>query len=243
MRREVTTILLLIATGCTGTLFPTGEEDDAGPTVGSGTLVFRPTIQGDLDDLGCTAQASCHGGTSTTPMHLTPSPSADADWTENFAEVSARAGTSTSSLLLEKAMGAGGHVAPIQEGDVVELRWRAWIAAGTPFEPSTGGGPDADIPPIGTPDAGPSSYPTWDGEVFALIQASGCLSCHGSSGSYSLQTYDAAFGNGSDQIPNVIPGNPLSLLVQYAEQGHRGITAASAEVIHRWVVDGQAREN
>ncbi|MCC6995574.1 MAG: hypothetical protein IT370_13270 [Deltaproteobacteria bacterium] len=245
-------VVTLALGGCLGDLTPmdappVGGADAAAPP-GGGAPVFRPTIEADLEARGCTA-AACHGGSA--PMRVKAQPASDDAWRMNWTEVKARAGTASASVLLQKAAGAGGHPALVPTADPVAARWRAWIEAGAPLTaPSSAdaGVADAAVARDGGPggdgqlrDAAPA--PTWSRDVGPLITRVGCRRCHGSSGSYSLESYQASLGNGRDAIANVIAGDPLSLLVQYCEQGHQGMTYGDALVVLRWVVDGQAREN
>ena len=83
---------------------------------------------------------------------------------------------------------------------------------------------------------------TWNRDIGPLMVSAGCTDCHGTSGSYSLKTYAGARGNGSNSMANIFPGDPGSLLVTYAYDGHKGIGAADALEVMRWVVDWNARE-
>lgn len=232
---------MLLGAGCTGELIPADGTEATGPDGASGVSeVFRPTIQADLDGAGCMSGSGCHAGT-IAPMPLTPAPQSDDEWLANYEAVRSRAGTRTSSLLMDKATGAGGHVA-LAESDPMLQRWWAWIDRGAPFaedgpEPDGGAAAtDAGLPV----DAGPGL--TWGGDIDPLLARVGCRDCHGNSGAYSLDSYTAAFGFGTDQVPNIIPGNAQSLLIQYCEQGHEGIVSTDALVVIEWVVDWGAAE-
>ena len=245
-------VMTLALGGCIGDLTPKdappGSGADAAAPPASGGPVFRPTIEADLEAKGCTP-AACHGGSA--PMRVKAQPATDDAWRMNWMEVKARAGTASASVLLQKAAGAGGHPALVPATDPVAARWRAWVEAGAPLTAPTSidaGVADAALASDGAApsdgrvrDAAPA--PTWSGDINPLLTRVGCKRCHGTSGSYGLDSYQAALGNGRDAIANVIPGDPLSLLVQYCEQGHQGIGYGDALIVLRWVIDGQAREN
>lgn len=247
MRILPTTIALAAAVACSGELTPidSSEPGGGGADAGAGgaAAMYRPDIQRDLEAMGCTSEA-CHGGGSV-PMPVTAAPATDDAWMANYNQVKARAGTATASLLIDKATGAGGHIAAVQPGDPMLDRWTEWIELGTPYERSTGGAPDAgtgaaDAGPGATGDAAPTL--TWEADIGPLMRARGCTDCHGTSGAYSLENYSAALGFGTDELPNVIPGDPLSLLVVYCEQGHHGMPYDDALKVLSWVVDFEAAE-
>jgi hypothetical protein len=205
-------------------------------------MTFRPRVQDDLDSAGCTA-GSCHAS-DAVPMRLVADPITEDDWRNNYNQVRARAGTVTSSLLLDKAQGAGGHLAGLAADDPIVIRWQTWIAAGAPFEstvadPDGGAGASADAGLAA--DAGTAAGLTWRADVDPIMRAR-CTRCHGTEGAYSLESYSAAFGFGRDATPNIVPGDPTSLLAQYAEQGHEGIPAAEALIVVEWIVDWNAAE-
>jgi len=208
---------------------------------GGGAPVYRPTIQDDLEVAGCVAGA-CHGG-DTAPMPLVAAPMSDDDWRDNYGQVMARAGTASTSLLIDKATGVGGHVAVLADDPLTLSRWRDWIAAGTPYQPTSAStdasvatGADAAV----TADADTATL-SWDDDI-APIMVDRCQRCHGNSGAYSLETWAAAFGYGSDGVPNIIPGDESSLLVRYCEDGHQGLPYGDALLVLSWVVDFDARE-
>lgn len=238
--------LLLTVTGCSGELQPINSGDNGGGADGgaSAGMFFRPGIQQDLDTAGCTS-TGCHGGTSV-PMPLAASPSSEDDWRSNYDQVKARAGGSTSSLLVDKATGAGGHVSSMTESEPMIARWRSWIASGSPYEYTTSGvdagtGAGADAQTGDGADAGPAAL-TWVKDINPLFQANGCRNCHGTAGAYSVETYSAALGFGTDQIPNVIPGDATSILITYCTDGHEGIRFADALKVVEWIVDANAAE-
>jgi hypothetical protein len=178
-------------------------------------------------------------------MPLVPNPSTEDEWEANYNQVSARAGSSSSSLLIDKAVGAGAHVESITLADPMMDRWEDWVAAGAPYEAS---GPAADAGPITpTADAGLSGIDaspsiTYDDHVRPLLDARGCLDCHGGSGAYSLESYSATLGFGTDGVPNVVPGDPTSLLIVYCDQGHYDMPAADTLTVISWIVDWNATE-
>ena len=97
------------------------------------TVRFAPTIQDDLDGLGCTTMA-CHGGGA--PMRVLPRASG-ADLIANYGEVKPRASEGEASPLLRKPLVGGmvGHAGGLpfkNTGDPVYQRWLAWIRAGAP---------------------------------------------------------------------------------------------------------------
>jgi mono/diheme cytochrome c family protein len=83
---------------------------------------------------------------------------------------------------------------------------------------------------------------TWERHVGPMMGARGCVPCHGDGGSYSVETYAAALGPGSDAVPNVIPGDASSLLLTYSLAGHGGLGAADLSRLRGWIVDADARE-
>ena len=133
----------LLGGACTGELH---EIDDAG----AAPLTFAPTIESDLDTLGCSASGGglCHGG-GTAPMHLVMGASDSVSLMLNYAQVKPRASSGATSLLLTKpTMGTGVSHAGGQPfastSDATYQRWLAWITAGDPFgavTASDGGAP------------------------------------------------------------------------------------------------------
>lgn len=277
MRRRILFGSLLLLVGCVSKSESLMGDEDYGSGGGGGddvaaggsgtggpTVAYKPDIQADIDSLGCSA-ASCHGGTSL-PMPIIASPASDTDWQANYAEVKARAGSVAVSPFMDKALGDGGHVAPLSDGDPVLARWEAWIAQGAPYEISagTGGAGASGTGASGTGAngtgasgtgasgsggggaGGPVGEVTWDGEIYDLLVANACHDCHSNSiwqGAYSLSSYDAAMGFGTDDTPNIVPYDESSLLVAYTAAGHHGMSAADANVIRSWIVDLGAPEN
>ncbi len=210
------------------------KGDDPTGTGGPAAIVFRPDIQRDLVDEGC---ATCHEREGT-PMQMVREPATDSEWRDNYVTVAARAGSSSASLLIDKATGAGGHGAFLSVDSAVIARWREWIAEDTAFEAGTGPADDAGtmVPPD---SATPLSYVT---DIAPILDSNGCLGCHGTAGDYDLSTYAAIMGPGSDSVPNVVAGDSYSVLVDYCRNGHRGIGPADAEIVLEWVVAWDARD-
>ncbi len=67
-------------------------------------------------------------------MTVMPGPSTEDAWRTNFDEVKARAGNSTSSMLLTKPTGLGGHPNLLPPSSPVLRRWTDWIERGTPYD-------------------------------------------------------------------------------------------------------------
>ena len=234
-------VLCAITIGCSGELTTPGQGADGVDGAAASSAVFRPGIQQDLDAAGCTS-ASCHGGT-IAPMPLVASPDDEDDWLGNYNQVKARAGTTSSSLLIDKATGAGAHVAALTAADPMMDRWLEWVATGSPYQGASGApdaGPSSGSDASPGPDASPSL--TWEDDIRPMLDARNCLDCHGTSGAYSLQTYSAALGFGTDNTPNVIPGDPSSVLILYCDQGHYDMPAADTLTVISWIVDWNARE-
>lgn len=200
------------------------------------TTVFRPTIHEDLESAGCLS-GSCHGG-GAVPMQLIRFPSSEVEWQTNYEQVSAR-----TSILVEKSQGSAGHLSSLVEGGPTLVRWREWIDSGAPF------GEEEAVPDAGIlADAGPqpdaaSGSVSWGSTIRPMLVDDGCTFCHGLQGGYSLESYSAALGFGSDQsIPNVIPGDSASLLLTYYDNQHNTSSTANAELIRRWIVQYDASE-
>jgi len=75
-----------------------------------------------------------------------------------------------------------------------------------------------------------------------------CNGCHGDAnapGNYHTDTYAGLLGNGSDNTPNVIPGNANSLLVQYMLNNHKNVNTVFPgfpTVVRDWVVVDNAAQ-
>ncbi len=117
------------------------------------------------------------------------------------------------------------------------IGFAAQLACGgelVPIDP--GAGADA----AAMSDTGESPL-TWAADVSPVLGAR-CVSCHGDAGSYGLDGYTAALAGGSDDVPNVIAGEPSSLLLDYVGRGHGSPTAEEAVLLVAWVVDWAAAE-
>jgi len=95
---------------------------------------FNPTIQADIDTLGCSA-ASCHGGTQVPLLKRLPVAQADID--SNYAAFKAEAmNGEQSNILVKNLAGSGvthtGGSSFANKQDAVYQRWLAWINGGTP---------------------------------------------------------------------------------------------------------------
>jgi hypothetical protein len=233
--------------------FGSGSGSSSGSGAGepTATVAFRPDIQADLDEIGCSS-GNCHGGTAL-PMPVTANPSDDADWNENYQQVKQRSGSVSASLLMDKAVGDGGHIAPMDPEGETAQRWLTWIEQGAPYELGGGGAGGAGAggsSSSGSGGSGGSGPPpvgelTWDNDIYPLIVANACHDCHGSSGwqgAYSLASYQAALGYGTDSTPNVVPGDASSKLIEYTSAGHKGMASSDALIIETWIMDWEAQE-
>ena len=129
--RHVLLGVIVAACGCHGELTP--GDTPGGPRADAGSATaFRPDVQADLDSNGCTA-STCHA-LAGTPMLVLAAPSDDGDWQANYDEVVARSGSASSSLLLAKPSGLGGHVTVFGPSSPVIDRWTEWISDGVLFE-------------------------------------------------------------------------------------------------------------
>ncbi|MBL4634650.1 MAG: hypothetical protein JKY56_12300 [Kofleriaceae bacterium] len=231
------TVFVSFAACGVGTFEFKSTDGGIGPDGSSQRMtVFRPTIHEDIKAAGCLSE-SCHGG-GPIPMQLIRFPSSEVDWQTNYEQVNAR-----TSILVEKSKGSAGHLSSLVEGGPTLVRWREWIDSGAPF------GESEAMPDAGTlADAGPQFDATpgavsWSSTIREVLVDDGCTSCHGLQGAYSLESYSAALGFGTDQsIPNVIPGDSASLLVTYYDNLHHTTSTANAELIRRWIVQYDARE-
>lgn len=119
-------------------------DDGAGmmPDAAVGPSVYRPTIQMDLEALGCTG---CHQAPMIgLEMIVTPAPVDAAAWMANYEKVKAQVtgyeGDPAGSPLITKGQGLEGHPATqLDEGTIT--RWTAWISLGAPYE-------EADLPAL-----------------------------------------------------------------------------------------------
>jgi hypothetical protein len=142
---------LLLMSGCVGDLVELTpgartdmaqqqqvQADMAGPAsnddLAQPTPHFNPTIQADIDNLGCSA-SNCHGGTQTPVVKRLPITQADID--ANYAAFKADAMNGEQSLILTKNLaGSGvthtGGTSFANTQDPIYQRWLAWINGGTP---------------------------------------------------------------------------------------------------------------
>jgi hypothetical protein len=130
--------------------------DLAGDLLPPSSTRFAPTIQSDLDALGCSTGGACHGGAA--PMHLIAQATAHDDLVANYGEVQPRAAAGASSVLLRKPLQSSGlsHAGsqPFPSvSDPTYRRWLAWIEAGAP---SGLDGVDAGVPDAAQPTDGGS---------------------------------------------------------------------------------------
>ena len=153
--------LLFLLTGCVGDLVeltpgskgdmaqapqpqPDLAEPPASPDGGGGgdvdlaqpvqTLHFDPTIQADIDNLGCSA-SSCHGGTQVPVLKRLPA--TDADKTANYNAFKAEAmNGANSNVLVKNLAGSGvthtGGSSFASTQDPIYQRWLTWINEGNP---------------------------------------------------------------------------------------------------------------
>lgn len=67
-------------------------------------------------------------------MLVLAAPTDETDWQSNYDEIVARSGNASSSLLLAKPSGLGGHVTVLAPSSPVLDRWAVWIDDGVLFE-------------------------------------------------------------------------------------------------------------
>ena len=116
---------------------PSGQDDaaPAAPTdMAAPPVHFDPTIQADIDSLGCSA-ASCHGGTQV-PI-LVRMPAAATDKTNNYDHFKSEAMMGELSNILVKNLVASGvtHTGGSSfaaKTDPIYQRWLLWIEQGNP---------------------------------------------------------------------------------------------------------------
>jgi mono/diheme cytochrome c family protein len=95
----------------------------------------------------------------------------------------------------------------------------------------------------------PPSRVTYDADIQPIFEQR-CVSCHGATSpaaNYAMTTYEEVLGNGSDGIPNAVPGDPQSLLLQKSlPTGSMSTYYGGSEeiaLVERWVVeDSLARQ-
>ncbi len=98
-----------------------------------------------------------------------------------------------------------------------------------------------------TPSFTPPDFVTYTTDMKPLIDAS-CLACHSGSspaGSYDLSTYSGILGNGTDAIPNAIPGDMNSRIIQRQLEGGHAWSGdqTKLDLLIKWVVVDSLREN
>lgn len=95
---------------------------------------------------------------------------------------------------------------------------------------------DGETPSV---DGGGGGASTWEGGVAARLAR--CTGCHGSAGDYSLESYQDSLGCGTDDVPNIVPGDASSELIAFCASGHGGgMPATDVAAIERWILDGAA---
>src|SRR5688572_21815207 len=89
----------------------------------------------------------------------------------------------------------------------------------------------------------PPARVTYEADIQPIFEQN-CVSCHGETlpaANYSMTSYEAVLGNGSDGTPNAIPGDPQSLLLQKSLPGGSMNAFYSnpeeVELVERWVVE------
>jgi len=98
-----------------------------------------------------------------------------------------------------------------------------------------------------TPSFDAPDFVTYTTDMKPLIDAS-CTGCHGGSspsGNYNLTTYAGILGNGTDAIPNAIPGDINSLIITKIQNGHFAWNGDQPKIdlLIQWVVADSLREN
>lgn len=116
--------------------------------------------------------------------------------------------------------------------------------AGVPDAPTMT--PDA---PTTTPDAPTTTTTnyTYTNDIAGVTTGfcSGCHSGAGAPGGYLTDTYQHLFGNGSDNTPNIIPGDGSSLFVVKIQGNHHNVLNAYPgfdKVAYDWVVNNAAQQ-
>jgi mono/diheme cytochrome c family protein len=114
----------------------------------------------------------------------------------------------------------------------------AWLLAALALVSATGCAERRDLPLRPAPQR-----VTYEADIQPIFEQH-CVSCHGTSnpaGNYAMTTYNEVLGNGSDGIPNAIPGDPQSLLLLKSISGGtmNGFYSGPEEVelVERWVVE------
>lgn len=132
------------------------------------------------------------------------------------------------------AVQAAGHPATLSDDDLSRLI--EWIEAGAP-EGEAAAAPEEEAgeeEPTEEPEAaaGPASENSWDGSISALFEAK-CISCHGSAGDFSAESYD-------EVMEGVIPGDPDNSDVIIAQLGRHPEVFDNAEfdAVYEWIAAG-----
>jgi hypothetical protein len=113
-----------------------GAKDGPGsPDLAMAKTTFDPSVQNDLDTMGC-SQNACHGS-GIINLNLVEKPASMADVDANYAEVKQRASSGAMSLLLLKNLKGsgqshGGGMPFATTMDPTYQRWLAWINDGAP---------------------------------------------------------------------------------------------------------------
>lgn len=115
----------------------------------------------------------------------------------------------------------------------------------TPFSPQTSTPFPTETPvavlteDVGELPAAPAGDLTWAADILPLMEAK-CVSCHGSLGGISLESYDALLEGGING-PGIVPGDPGAgtLLSVQLEGGHPGQFAPEElDLVTAWIAAG-----
>jgi hypothetical protein len=105
--------------------------------------------------------------------------------------------------------------------------------------------PDA---PATTPDASTTTTAyTYTNDISGVTTnfCSGCHSGNAPPGNYLTDTYSHLFGNGSDNTPNIVPGDPTSLFVVKIQGDHHNVLSVYPgfdKIAYDWVVNNAAKQ-
>jgi len=117
---------------------------------------------------------------------------------------------------------------------------------GSSSSSSSGNGGAGGTPPQGGAGGSGGTPITWQADIAVLMDNYLCsINCHvGNSpaANYNLTSYQNAFGNGDDNVPNVIPGNINSKLHFEVASGHRNMSDADVDLIRDWIGVWNAQE-
>lgn len=95
-----------------------------------------------------------------------------------------------------------------------------------------------------TPPVRPAPEVSFARDVLPILQklAPDCHTAEDMAGNYALDSYEAVMAQGTDSVPNVIPGNPeKSLLYIYLQKGHpfgKKPDSAQLRIIRDWILQG-----